>query len=89
MRWRICNGLVPGQAVDAYIKEAAHYQTQDGEQDYKEYFHGCLLWTYYMSEVNTCSDEIGVIARRSFFCHCESQFIGTKQSGWKIELPSF
>jgi hypothetical protein len=35
-----------------------------------------VSWT----EVNTCSDEIGVIAKRSFFCYCESRFIGTKQS---------
>jgi HEPN domain-containing protein len=31
-------------------------------------------------EVNTCSDEIGVIAGSNLFCHCESRFIGTKQS---------
>ena len=30
-------------------------------------------------EVNTYSDEIGVIAKRSFFCHCGTQFIGAKQ----------
>jgi hypothetical protein len=31
MRWRIYNGLIPGQTVDAYIEEAAYYQTQKGE----------------------------------------------------------
>jgi hypothetical protein len=52
MRWRICNGLVLGQAVDAYIKKATHCQTQKGEYDYQSYFHGCLLWTYHRLEVN-------------------------------------
>jgi len=33
-----------------------------------------------VSEVNTYSDEIGVIASRSFLYHCVSRFIGTKQS---------
>jgi hypothetical protein len=69
MRRRICDGLILREAVDAYIQEAAYDQTQDGEQEYEEYFHGCLLWTYYVSEVNTCSDEIGVIASRSLLCH--------------------
>ncbi len=53
MRWRICNGLVLRQTVNAHVKEAAHLQTQNGEQDYQRYFHGCLLWTYYRLEVNT------------------------------------
>jgi len=52
MRWRICNGLTPRQAVDADIQEAAHYQAQNGEEEYPEYFHGRLLWTYYRLEVN-------------------------------------
>ena len=53
MGWRICNGLVLREAVDAHIQEAAYYQTQDGEQEYIQYFHGCLLWTYYVPEVNS------------------------------------
>jgi hypothetical protein len=53
MRWRIYNGLIPGQTVNAHIKEAAHCQTQKGEEEYQKHFHGCLLWTYYRPEVNT------------------------------------
>jgi hypothetical protein len=53
MRWRICNGLVPREAIDAYIQKAAHQQTEDGEQNRQAYFHGCLLWTYDRSEVNS------------------------------------
>ena len=41
------------EAVDAYIQEAAHHQTDDGEQNYQAYVHGCLLWTYDRSEVNS------------------------------------
>ena len=47
------NGLIPGQTVNAHIEEAAYRQTQNGEYDYQEYFHGCLLWTYHRSEVNS------------------------------------
>jgi hypothetical protein len=47
MRWRKYNGLVLGQAIDAYIQEAAHLQAQNGEENYQDYFHGCLLWTYH------------------------------------------
>jgi hypothetical protein len=53
MRWRICNGLVPREAIDAYIQKAAYQQTEDGEQNRQAYFHGCLLWTYDRSEVNS------------------------------------
>jgi hypothetical protein len=53
MRWWKCNGLVPGQTVNAHIEEAAHCQTQNGEDDYQDYFHGCLLWTHHRPEVNT------------------------------------
>jgi len=63
MRWRICNGLILRQAVDAYIQEAAYYQTQEGEQEYQEYFHGCLLWTYYVSEVNSSLVLLPGVAR--------------------------
>ena len=52
MRRRICNGLILREAVDAHIEEAAYQQTHDGEQEYQEYFHGCLLWTYHRPEVN-------------------------------------
>jgi len=34
VRWWKYNGLVPRQTVDTHIKEAAHCQTDDGEQDY-------------------------------------------------------
>jgi hypothetical protein len=50
-RWKY-DRLVLRQTVDANIEEAAHCQTQDGEYDYQDYFHGCLLWTYYVPEVN-------------------------------------
>jgi hypothetical protein len=73
-RWKY-DGFILGQTVNAHIKEAAYYQTQNGEQEYQKYFHGYLLWTYYGPEVNTCSDEIGDL--------------GTKQSRWKIELTLF
>lgn len=53
MRWRIYNGLILGQTVNAHVKEAAHCQTQKGEYESPKYFHGCLLWTYHRSEVNT------------------------------------
>jgi hypothetical protein len=51
-RWKY-NGLIPGQAVNAHIKEAAYRQTQKGEDNYQKYFHGCLLWTYHRPEVNS------------------------------------
>jgi hypothetical protein len=50
---RIYNGLIPGQTVDAHVKEAANRQTQNGEQEYQKYFHGYVLWTYYVPEVNS------------------------------------
>jgi len=50
-RWKN-NGLVLGQTVNADIKETTYRQTQNGEYDYQKYFHGCLLWTYYVPEVN-------------------------------------
>jgi hypothetical protein len=53
MRWRKYNGLVLRQTVNAHVKEAAHLQTQNGEENYQSYFHGCLLWTYYVPEVNS------------------------------------
>ena len=49
---RIRDGLILREAVDANVEEAAYYQTQDGEQEYVQYFHGCLLWTYYVAEVS-------------------------------------
>ena len=53
MGWRVRDRLVLRKTVDAHIQEAAHHQTQDGEQEYEQYFHGCLLWTYHRSEVNS------------------------------------
>jgi hypothetical protein len=50
-RWKY-NRLFLRQAVDAHVKEAAYRQTQKGEYDYQEYFHGCLLWMYHGPEVN-------------------------------------
>ena len=55
------DGLVLGQAVDAHVKEAAYCQTQNGEDDYQEYFHGCLLWTYHRPEVNRWWGLFGVL----------------------------
>jgi len=46
MRGRTRDGLIPGQAVDAHIKEAACCQTQQAEKERQDYFHGRLLWTY-------------------------------------------
>jgi hypothetical protein len=94
MRRRIFyNGLIPGQTVDAHIKEAAYRQTQKGEYEYQKYFHGCLLWTYHRQEVNTWWTLLPGVASsvivRHFFCRCKSGFIGTKQSWQKIELPPF
>jgi hypothetical protein len=53
MGWRICNGFILRQAVDAYIQEAAYDQTEDGEEKYQEYLHGCLLWMYCVPQVNS------------------------------------
>ena len=53
MRRGIYNGLISGQTVDAYIKEAAHRQTQKGKQEYQKYFHESSLWLLGEPVVNT------------------------------------
>jgi hypothetical protein len=44
MRWRIQDGLIPREAINAYIKEATHYPTQDSKANETKHFHKCSLW---------------------------------------------
>lgn len=52
VRWWKHNGLAAGQTINTHVEEAAHCETDDGEQHYQGYFHGRLLWTYDGPEVN-------------------------------------